>query len=82
MLSKFLDNEINMLTYGDGLSNVNLKDGNYKTIAIFSKRARGLMTRYIVDNNINSIEGIKGFNSDGYLFTESISSNNELVFSR
>jgi len=59
-----------------------LKDGNYKTIAIFSKRARGLMTRYIIDNNINSIEGIKGFNSDGYLFTESFSSSNELIFTR
>ena len=59
-----------------------LKDGNYKTIAIFSKRARGLMTRYIIDNNINSIEGIKGFNSDGYLFTESLSSSNELIFTR
>jgi hypothetical protein len=59
-----------------------LKDGNYKTIAIFSKRARGLMTRYIIDNNINSINGIKGFNSDGYLFTESLSSSNKLIFTR
>ena len=59
-----------------------LKDGNYKTIAIFSKRARGLMTRYIIDNNINSIKGIKGFNSDGYLFTESLSFDNELIFTR
>ena len=59
-----------------------LKDGNYKTIAIFSKRARGLMTRYIIDNNIDSIEGIKDFNSDGYLFTEDLSSENELVFTR
>ena len=59
-----------------------LKDGNYKTIAIFSKRARGLMVRYIIDNNIDSINGIKGFNSDGYLFTESLSSSNELIFTR
>ena len=59
-----------------------LKDGNYKTIAIFSKRARGLMTRYIIDNNIDSIKGIKGFNSDGYLFAESLSSSNELIFTR
>ena len=59
-----------------------LKDGNYKTIAIFSKKARGLMTRYIIDNNINSIEGIKGFNSDGYLFTEPLSTDKELVFTR
>ena len=59
-----------------------LKDGNYKTIAIFSKRARGLMTRYIIDNNINSIDGIKKFTSDGYLFTESLSFDNELIFTR
>ena len=59
-----------------------LKDGNYKIIAIFSKRARGLMTRYIIDNNINSIEGIKEFSSDGYLFTEALSSDNELIFTR
>lgn len=59
-----------------------LKDGNYKTIAIFSKRARGLMTRYIIDNNIDSINGIKGFNSDGYLYTESLSSSNELIFTK
>ncbi len=59
-----------------------LKDGNYKTIAIFSKRARGLMIRYIIDNNIDSINGIKSFNSDGYLYTESLSSSNVLIFTR
>ena len=59
-----------------------LKEGNYKTIAIFSKKARGLMTRYIIDNNINSIEGIKGFNSDGYLFAEALSTDKELIFTR
>ena len=58
------------------------KDGKYKTIAIFSKRARGLMTRYIIDNNINSIEGIKGFNSEKYLFSDTLSSRDELVFTR
>jgi len=58
------------------------KDGKYKTIAIFSKRARGLMTRYIIDNNINSIEGIKGFDSERYLFSDTLSSRDELVFTR
>ena len=58
------------------------KDGNYKTVAIFSKRARGLMTRYIIDNKIGSIEGIKGFSSDGYLFSETLSSEKELIFTR
>jgi hypothetical protein len=59
-----------------------LNDCKYKTIAIFSKKARGLMTRYIIDNNINSIEELKGFNSDGYLFTESLSTDNNLIFTR
>ena len=58
------------------------KDGGYKTVAIFSKRARGLMTRYIIDNKIGSIEGIKRFNSDRYLFSEALSSENELIFTR
>ena len=59
-----------------------LKDGSYKTIAIFSKKARGLMARYIIDNDINTIEDLKGFNYDGYLFTESLSSDKELIFTR
>ena len=59
-----------------------LKDGNYKTIAIFSKKARGLMTRYIIDNNITDINSIKSFNYDGYVYDENLSSEKELVFSR
>ena len=58
------------------------KNGEYKTIAIFSKRARGLMTRYIIDNNIDSIEGLKHFSSDNYLFSEKLSCDNELIFTR
>ena len=59
-----------------------LKDGNYKTIAIFSKKARGLMTRYIIDNNITEINSLKLFNYDGYVYHENLSSEKELVFSR
>ena len=59
-----------------------LKDGNYKTIAIFSKKARGLMTRYIIDNNITEINSLKLFNNDGYVYHENLSSEKELVFSR
>ena len=59
-----------------------LKDGNYKTIAIFSKKARGMMTRYIIDNNITDINSIKSFNYDGYVYEENLSSEKELVFSR
>ena len=59
-----------------------LKDGNYKTIAIFSKKARGMMTRYIIDNNITDINSIKSFNYDGYVYDENLSSEKELAFSR
>ena len=59
-----------------------LKDGEYKTIAIFSKRARGMMTRYIIDNNISNITDLKSFDYDGYMFHESLSTQNELIFTR
>jgi cytoplasmic iron level regulating protein YaaA (DUF328/UPF0246 family) len=59
-----------------------LKNGQYKTIAIFSKLARGLMTRYVIDTNAKTIEDIKGFNVDNYRYTENLSSDNELVFTR
>ena len=58
------------------------KDGNYKTIAIFSKKARGMMTRYIVENNITDISSLKSFNYDGYVYHENLSSEKELIFSR
>ena len=59
-----------------------LKNGEYKTIAIFSKKARGMMTRFIIDNNITDINELKSFNYDGYLFHESLSSKNEFIFTR
>ena len=59
-----------------------LKDGKYKTIAIFSKLARGLMTRYVIDTNAKTIEDVKGFNVDNYRYTEELSSDNELVLTR
>ena len=58
------------------------KNGEYKTIAIFSKRARGMMTRFIIQNRIKLIDGIKSFNLDGYMFNENLSSTKELVFTR
>ena len=58
------------------------KNGNYKTIAIFAKLARGYMTRYIVQNNIETIDGIKGFNIEGYGFDSKLSTKTELVFTR
>ena len=59
-----------------------LKNGEYKTIAIFSKKARGMMTRFIIDNNITNINDLKSFNYDGYMFHEPLSSKNEFIFTR
>jgi hypothetical protein len=59
-----------------------LKNGEYKTIGIFAKLARGLMTRYIIDSNAKTLEDIKGFNLENYRFHEQLSKENSLVFTR
>jgi len=59
-----------------------LKDGKYKTIAIFSKKARGMMSRYIIENNITEINSLKSFNYEGYIYHENLSSDKELIFTR
>ncbi|WP_452224197.1 peroxide stress protein YaaA [Lacinutrix chionoecetis] len=58
------------------------KNGKYKTIAIFAKVARGLMARYIVDNDAETIEDLKGFTAEGYGLSDELSSKNHLVFTR
>jgi len=58
------------------------KNGEYKMIMTFAKKARGLMVRYIIDNNIKTIEELKGFNIDRYRFSEELSAENNLVFTR
>lgn len=58
------------------------KNGEYKMIMTFAKKARGLMARYVVDTNANTIEDIKGFNYDGYHYSEPMSTETELIFIR
>ena len=58
------------------------KDGKYKIIAIYAILARGLMARYIIDTNAKTIDDIKGFNYENYGFSEELSSDSELVFTR
>ncbi|GGG53998.1 peroxide stress protein YaaA [Bizionia arctica] len=59
-----------------------LKNGDYKTIGIFAKLARGLMTRYIIDTNAKTLDDIKGFNLENYRFHGQLSKENSLVFTR
>ncbi|WP_435254633.1 peroxide stress protein YaaA [Tenacibaculum sp. A30] len=58
------------------------KNGQYKTIMTFAKKARGLMVRYIIDNNIETLEELKGFDVEGYGFSQEMSTETELVFTR
>lgn len=58
------------------------KDGKLKMISFFAKKARGMMVRYIIDNDIDDVHSLKGFNYEGYEFNEALSSENEFVFVR
>jgi hypothetical protein len=58
------------------------KVNTYKTIAIHAKRARGLMTRYIIKNKIEDFHGIKLFNEEGYFFNPELTKGNDWVFVR
>ncbi|MEK8180664.1 peroxide stress protein YaaA [Flavobacterium buctense] len=58
------------------------KDGKLKMISFFAKKARGLMVRYIIDTNAETIEDLKGFNYEGYAFDANLSKGNTLVFTR
>lgn len=58
------------------------KNGEYKVIMTFAKLARGLMVRYIVDHKVTTLDGLKGFNYNGYGFDENLSTESELVFTR
>ena len=58
------------------------KNGQYKTIMTYAKLARGYMVRYIIDNDVDTIEGLKDFNTEGYGFDANLSTKTELVFTR
>ncbi|AFI85598.1 peroxide stress protein YaaA [Methylophaga nitratireducenticrescens] len=58
------------------------KNGQYKMISFYAKKARGLMSRYIIDQQINSPEKLKQFDSDGYRYSEEMSQKNDWVFIR
>ncbi len=59
-----------------------LKNGQYKIISFYAKKARGLMSRYIIDRKIDQPEQIKAFNVDDYYFSEEQSTADDWVFLR
>ena len=58
------------------------RDGGYKMITFYAKVARGLMTRFIIENALDDPEMIKTFAVDGYRFNPKLSTENEWIFTR
>jgi len=59
-----------------------LKNGDYKIVMTYAKKARGFMVRYMIDNDVTTLDELKGFNTEGYGFSETLSTETELVFTR
>ncbi len=59
-----------------------LKNGHYKIISFYAKRARGLMARWAVQHAVRDAEALKGFNSEGYAFDANASDATHWVFRR
>ncbi|UPQ88494.1 peroxide stress protein YaaA [Vibrio sinaloensis] len=58
------------------------KNGQYKVISFYAKKARGMMARYIIENRIESVADLTKFDIAGYYFVEQESTPTELVFKR
>ena len=56
--------------------------GKYQMIGFYAKKARGLMARHIIDEQIDEVEQIKHFDRDGYIYNPSLSSQTDWVFTR
>jgi len=58
------------------------KNDQYKMISFFAKKARGLMARYIIQNQLTDVEQLKNFDLAGYQYNSDLTQGNELVFTR
>ncbi len=58
------------------------KNGQYKMISFYAKKARGLMTRYMIDHQVDQPEQLNAFDSDGYRDSEEMSEGDTWVFIR
>ncbi|MGV3459855.1 MAG: peroxide stress protein YaaA [Flavobacterium sp.] len=58
------------------------EEGELRMVSFFAKKARGMMVRYIIDKNVKTLKGLKGFDYDGYSFDVKLSKGNTLVFTR
>ena len=74
--SKQLEGQIINVDFKD------LKNSQYKIISFYAKRARGMMTRYIIQNRLECVEQIKEFNAEGYYYCPKQSTISKFVFLR
>jgi uncharacterized protein len=58
------------------------RNGKFQFVTIFGKKARGLMTRFIIQNRIEKAGDLKHFEEEGYFFNDRLSKENEWVFTR
>jgi uncharacterized protein len=58
------------------------KEGTYKMVSFFAKKARGMMTRFILQNGIDSEEQLQAFDKEGYCFNGRLSEKGRPVFTR
>ena len=58
------------------------RNGSYRFITLYAKKARGSMCNYVIQNHIEDTDGLKSFNVTGYQFNKKLSSHDEWVFTR
>ncbi len=58
------------------------KNGKFKVISFYAKKARGMMSNFIIKNRIDNVEDIKAFDTEGYLYNVDQSTNEKIVFTR
>lgn len=58
------------------------QNGEYKVVSFWAKKARGMMSRFIIKNRLLDAEYIKEFSDDGYSFNDRLTKGNEWVFTR
>lgn len=58
------------------------KNGEFKVVGFYAKKARGMMARFIIENQIETPDALKKFNEEGYEFNPKLSNDKEYVFTR
>jgi hypothetical protein len=58
------------------------KNGKFKVLSFFAKKARGTMTSWIIRNRVKKIDDLKDFDGDDYAFNPDLSKGHEIVFTR